>query len=52
MFADRGNVEPQLRRQLDDKHACDRRSGDTKSDPQGYEEPVAEYYRRLSKSNK
>ncbi len=28
------------------------RSGDTKTVPQGYEESVAEYYRRLSKNNK
>jgi len=43
-------LELQLRRQLDDKQSGQVRSGDTNSVPQGYEEPVAEYYRRLSKN--
>jgi hypothetical protein len=52
VLADVDKLELQLRRQLDDKDAGQVRSGDTKSVPQGYEEPVAEYYRRLSKNNK
>jgi hypothetical protein len=52
VLADVDKLELQLRRQLDDKDAGQVRSGDTKSVPQGYEESVAEYYRRLSKNNK
>jgi hypothetical protein len=52
MLADVDKLELQLRRQLDDKDSGQVRSGDTKTVPQGYEEPVAEYYRRLSKNNK
>jgi len=52
VLADVDKLELQLRRQLDDKDAGQVRSGDTKSVPQGYEEPVAEYYRRLSKNSK
>ena len=51
VLADVDKLELQLRRQLDDKDAGQVRSGDTKNVPQGYEEPVAEYYRRLSKNN-
>jgi hypothetical protein len=52
VLADVDKLELQLRRQLDDNEAGQVRSGDTKSVPQGYEESVAEYYRRLSKNNK
>jgi len=52
VLADVDKLELQLRRQLDDTEAGQVRSGDTKSVPQGYEESVAEYYRRLSKNNK
>jgi hypothetical protein len=52
VLADVDKLELQLRRQLDDKDSGQVRSGDTKTVPQGYEEPVAEYYRRLSKNNK
>jgi hypothetical protein len=51
VLADVDKLELQLRRQLDDSEAGQVRSGDTKSVPQGYEESVAEYYRRLSKNN-
>jgi hypothetical protein len=51
VLADVDKLELQLRRQLDDKDAGQVRSGDTKTVPQGYEESVAEYYRRLSKNN-
>lgn len=51
VLADVDKLELQLRRQLDDKDAGQVRSGDTKNVPQGYEESVAEYYRRLSKNN-
>ena len=52
VLADVDKLELQLRRQLDDKDSGQVRSGDTRTVPQGYEEPVAEYYRRLSKNNK
>jgi hypothetical protein len=52
VLADVDKLELHLRRQLDDNEAGQVRSGDTKSVPQGYEESVAEYYRRLSKNNK
>ena len=52
VLADVDKLELQLRRQLDDKEAGQVRSGDTKNVPQGYEESVAEYYRRLSKNSK
>lgn len=52
VLADVDKLELQLRRQLDDKQSGQVRSGDTKNVPQGYEEPVAEYYRRLSKNAK
>jgi len=51
VLADVDKLELQLRRQLDDKDAGQVRSGDTNTVPQGYEESVAEYYRRLSKTN-
>ena len=50
VLANVDKLELQLRRQLDDKQSGQVRSGDTKNVPQGYEEPVAEYYRRLSKN--
>ncbi len=43
-------LELQIRRQMDDQQSGQVRSGDTATVPQGYEESVAEYYRRLSKS--
>ena len=43
-------LELQLRRELDDKQAGQVRSGDSKQIPAGYEDSVAEYYRRLSKN--
>jgi hypothetical protein len=52
VLADVDKLELQLRRQLDDKDSGQVRSGDTKTVPQGYEESVAEYYRRLSKNSK
>jgi hypothetical protein len=52
VLADVDKLELQLRRQLDDKDAGQVRMGDTKTVPQGYEESVAEYYRRLSKNSK
>ena len=42
-------LELQIRRQLDGQQSGQVRSGDTATIPQGYEESVAEYYRRLSK---
>jgi hypothetical protein len=51
VLADVDKLELQIRRQLDDKQAGQVRSGDTKTVPQGYEESVADYYRRLSKNN-
>ena len=51
-LADVDKLELQLRRQLDDKQSGQVRSGDTKTVPQGYEESVADYYRRLSKNGK
>ena len=50
VLVDVDKLELQLRRQLDDKESGQVRSGDTKTVPQGYEEPVADYYRRLSKN--
>ena len=50
VLADVDKLELQLRRQLDDKQSGQVRSGDTRTVPQGYAEPVAEYYRRLSKN--
>jgi hypothetical protein len=52
VLANVDKLELQLRRQIDDKQSGQVRSGDTNTVPQGYEEPVAEYYRRLSKNNK
>ena len=52
VLANVDKLELQLRRELDDQDAGQVRSGDTKTVPQGYEESVAEYYRRLSKNNK
>ena len=52
VLADVDKLELQLRRQLDDKDSGQVRSGDIKTVPQGYEESVAEYSRRLSKNNK
>src|SRR6266853_61064 len=43
-------LELQLRRQLDDKQSGQVRSGDIRSVPAGYEDSVADYYRRLSKN--
>ncbi|MBZ5699363.1 MAG: DUF4175 domain-containing protein [Acidobacteriia bacterium] len=43
-------LELQLRRQLDDKQSGQVRSGDSQPVPAGYEDSVAEYYRRLSKN--
>ena len=51
-LADVDKLELQLRRQLDDKESGQVRSGESSAVPQGYEEPVAEYYRRLSKTSK
>ncbi len=48
-LAEVDKLELQLRRQIDDKNSGQVRSGDTKTVPQGYEESVADYYRRLSK---
>jgi len=45
-------IELQLRRQLDDKNAGQVRSTVTRPVPPGYQESVAEYFRRLSKSVK
>jgi hypothetical protein len=50
VLADVDKLELQLQRQLNDKQSGQVRSGDTNAVPQGYEEPVAEYYRRLSKT--
>ena len=51
VMVDVDKLELQLRRQLDDKQSGQIRSGDSTTVPTGYEEPVAEYYRRLSKNN-
>ncbi len=45
-------LELELQRQLDDKQGGQVRSGDTRPVPPGYEESVADYYRRLSKNSK
>jgi hypothetical protein len=50
VLANVDKLELQLRRQIDEKDAGQVRSGDTATVPQGYEESVAEYYRRLSKN--
>jgi hypothetical protein len=50
VLADVDKLELQLRRQLDDKQSGQVRSGDTRTVPPGYEDSVAEYYRRLSKN--
>jgi hypothetical protein len=50
VVADVDKLELQLRRQLDDKQSGQVRSGDTRSVPAGYEDSVADYYRRLSKN--
>jgi hypothetical protein len=50
VLADVDKLELQLRRQLDDKQSGQIRSGGSNTVPTGYEEPVAEYYRRLSKN--
>ena len=42
-------LELQLRRQADDKNAGQVRSGDSLPVPPGYQDAVAEYFRRLSK---
>jgi hypothetical protein len=42
-------LELQLRRQADDKDTGQIRSGDSVSVPSGYQDAVAEYFRRLSK---
>jgi hypothetical protein len=42
-------LELQIRRDLADKHPGQVRSGDNMKVPDGYEESVAEYFRRLSK---
>ena len=39
-----------MRRQLDDKQYGQVRSGDTRTVPSGYQDSVADYYRRLSKN--
>lgn len=41
-------LELQLRRELDDKQSGQIRSGDSYRVPDGYQDPVAEYFRRLS----
>jgi hypothetical protein len=51
VLADVDKLELQLRRQLDDKQAGQVRSGESTTVPAGYEDSVAEYYRRLSKNN-
>ena len=43
-------IELQLRRQLDDKNAGQVRSTVARPVPPGYQESVAEYFRRLSRS--
>src|ERR1700724_1285240 len=50
VLADVDKLELQLRRQLDDKQSGQVRSGDIRSVPAGYEDSVADYYRRLSKN--
>jgi len=45
-------LELRLRRQVDDKQAGQVRSGDNLPVPDGYQDSVAEYFRRLSNSNK
>ena len=50
VLADVDKLELQLRRQIDDKDAGQVRSGTTSTVPQGYEESVADYFRRLSKN--
>ncbi len=43
-------LELRLRRQADDKDAGQIRSGDSQPVPSGYQESVADYFRRLSKN--
>jgi hypothetical protein len=50
VLADVDKLELQLRRQLDDKQSGQVRSGNTRTVPAGYEDSVADYYRRLSKN--
>ena len=45
-------LELRLRRQVDDKQSGQVRSGDNLPVPDGYQDSVAEYFRRLSNSNK
>jgi hypothetical protein len=49
MLATIDKVELELRRQLDDAQPGQIRSGNSQPVPQGYQESVAEYFRRLSK---
>jgi len=41
-------LELQLRREMDDKHAGQVRTGEARHVPAGYEDSVADYFRRLS----
>ena len=50
VLADVDKLELQLRRQLEDKQSGQVRSGNTRTVPAGYEDSVADYYRRLSKN--
>ena len=50
VLANVDKLELQLRRDLDDKQSGHIRSGDSLRVPSGYENPVAEYFRRLSKN--
>jgi hypothetical protein len=45
-------LELRLRRQVDDKQSGQVRSGDNLPVPDGYQDSVAEYFRRLSNNNK
>jgi hypothetical protein len=50
MLASVDKLELQLRRDLDDKQAGQVRSGDSLPVPAGYQDSVADYFRRLSKN--
>jgi len=50
VLAEVDKLDLELRRQLDAQQGGQVRSGDSRPAPPGYEDSVAEYYRRLSKT--
>ena len=52
VLASMDKLELQLRRAMDDKQSGQVRTGDSQRVPDGYQDSVADYFRRLSKPNK